>query len=100
MQVRAPEEGADTTRVENRTWSYDVLLVLLDLPYDGTPSTMVTSRTSLGASGYQCTSMEAETDYEHAQLSNIQDVMNPGEMLTGVVPPLSLATGSVGDSCP
>ncbi len=42
MQVGATEEGADTTGVENGTWSSDVLLVSLDLPYDGTPSTTVT----------------------------------------------------------
>jgi hypothetical protein len=47
-QIGAPEEGADTTGVENGTWSSDVLLVLLDLPYDGTPSTMVTLRTPCG----------------------------------------------------
>ncbi len=53
MQIGAPEEGVDTTEVENRTWSSDVLLVLLDLPYDGTPSTTVTLDTPFGASGYQ-----------------------------------------------
>jgi hypothetical protein len=51
-QIGAPKEGADTTGVENRTWSSDVLLVLLDLPYDGTPSITVTLDTPLGASGY------------------------------------------------
>jgi hypothetical protein len=100
MQVGAPKEGADTTRVENGTWSSDVLLVLLDLPYDGTPSTTVTLDTPFGATGYQCTSMEAETDYERAQSSNIQDVANPGEMSTGVVHPFSPATGSVEHSQP
>ncbi len=93
MQVGAPEEGADTTGVENGTWSSDVLLMLLDLPYDGTPSTTVTLNTIFGASWYwyQCT----ETDYEHAQPSNIKDVANPGEMSTGVVCPPSPTTGSV-----
>jgi hypothetical protein len=38
-QVGAPKEGAGTTGVENRIWSSDVLLVSLDLLYDGTPST-------------------------------------------------------------
>jgi hypothetical protein len=70
-QVGAPKEGADTTGVENGTWSSDVSLVSLDLPYDGTPSTTVTLDTPFGASGYQRTSTEAETDYEHAQPSNI-----------------------------
>ncbi len=70
-QVGAPEEGADTTGAENRTWSSDVLLVSLDLPHDGTPSTTVTLDTPFGASGHQRTSTEAEMDYEHAQPSNI-----------------------------
>ncbi len=68
------------------TWSSDVLLVLLNLPYDGMPSTTVTLDIPFGASGYQRTSTEAETNYEHAQPSNIQEVANPGEMSTGVVP--------------
>ncbi len=85
MQVGAPEKGADTTRVENGIWTSDVLLVLLNLPYEGTPSTTVTLDNPFGATGYQRTSMEAETDYKHAQPSNIQDVANPGEMSTGVV---------------
>jgi hypothetical protein len=42
MQMGASEEGADTTGVENGTWSSDVLLVLLNLPYDSTLSTTVT----------------------------------------------------------
>ncbi len=79
-QVGAPEEGVDTTGVENGTWSSDVLLVLLDLPYDSTPSTTVTLETPFGASGYQRTSTEEEMDYERAKPSNIQDVANPGEM--------------------
>jgi hypothetical protein len=95
MQIGAPKEGADTTGVENGTWSSDVLLVLLDLPYDGVPSTTVTLDTPFGASGYQCTSMEAETEYERAQPSNIQEVANPGEMSARVVHPLATATGSV-----
>jgi hypothetical protein len=95
MQVRAPKEEADTTGVENGTWSSDVLLILFDLPYDGIPSTMVTLDTPFGASGYQHTSTETETDYKRAQPSNIQDVANPGEMSTRVVHPLSPATGSV-----
>jgi hypothetical protein len=85
MQIGAPEEGADTTGVENGTWSSDVLLMLLDLLYDGTPSTTVTLDAPFGASGYQRTSTEAETDYKRAQPSNIQDVVNPGEISTGVV---------------
>jgi hypothetical protein len=88
-QVGAPKKGADTTGMENGIWSSDVLLVLLDLPYDGTPSTTVMLVTPFGASRYQCISTEAETDYEHAQPSNTQDVTNSGEMSTRVVHPLS-----------
>ncbi len=83
-QVGAPEEGADTTGVVNGTWSSDVLLVLLDLPYDSTLSTTVTLDTPFGASGYQhiSTNTEAETDYERAQLiykmSQIQERCQPG----------------------
>jgi hypothetical protein len=99
-QIGVSKAGADTTRVENGTWSSDVLLVLLDPPYDGTPSTMVTLDTPFGASGYQRTSMEAAMDYGLAQPSNIQEVVNPVEMSTGVVHPLATVTGSVGDSQP
>jgi hypothetical protein len=53
MQAGAPEERADTIGVENRTWSSDVLLVLLDLPCDGMPSTMVTLDTPFDATGHQ-----------------------------------------------
>ncbi len=99
-QMGASREGADTTGVENKTWSSDVLLVvLLNLPYDGTPSTMVMLRTPFGASGYwQRTSTEATTDYVLAQPSNIREVANAGVMATGVVWPLATMTGSVGDS--
>ncbi len=76
------------------------MLVLLDLLCDGTPSTTVTLDSPFGASGYQCTSTEAETDYKRAQPSNNQEVANPGEMSTGVVHPLATATGSVKDSQP
>jgi hypothetical protein len=72
----------------------------LDLPYDSTPSTTVTLDTPFGASGYQCTSTEAETDYKLAQPSNIQEVANGGEMSTGVVHPLATATGCAEDSQP
>jgi hypothetical protein len=41
-KIGASKEGADTTRVENGSWSSDVLLVLLDLPYGGMPSPIVT----------------------------------------------------------
>ncbi len=93
--------GADTpTGVDNTTWSSEVSLVLLNLPYDSTPSTTVTLDTPFGASGYQHTSTETATDYELAQPSNIQEVANPGEMSTGVVHPLATATGSVGDGLP
>ncbi len=96
-QIGAPEERADTTGVENGTWSSDVLLESLDLPYDGMPSTRVTLDTPFGASGYQRISTEAEIDYERAQPSNIQEVANPEEMSTRVVHPLATATESVKD---
>ncbi len=86
--------------MENGTWSSDVLLVLLDLPYNGTPSTTITLRTSFGTSGYQRTSTEAAMDYKLAQPSNIQDTANSGKMSTRVVHPLATATGSVGDGQP
>ncbi len=94
-QRGAPEEKADTTGVENGTWSSDDLLVLLDLPYDGASSTTDTLDTPFGASGYQRTSLEAETNYKHAQPSNIQEVANPGEMSTRVVHPLATTTGFI-----
>ncbi len=94
-QVGALEEGADTTGVENGTWSSDVFLLSLDLLYDSSPSTTVRLDTLFGATGYQRTSTEVETDYKHAQPSNKQDVMNPGEMSTGVIHPLSPAKRSV-----
>jgi hypothetical protein len=94
-QVGAPEEVADTTGVENGTWSSYVFLVLLDLPYDSTPSTTVMLDTPFGASGYQRTSMEAEMDYKRAKPRNVQDVANPGEMSTGVVHPLATTAGSI-----
>jgi hypothetical protein len=98
MQMGAAEEGADTTGVENGTWSSDVSLSLLNLLYDSTPSTMITLRTPSGASGYwQCASTKAATEYVLAQPSNKGKVANPGVMATGVVHPLATATGSVGD---
>ncbi len=56
---------------------------------------MVMLDTPFGATGYQRTSAEAETDYKCAQPSNVQDDTYPEEMLTRVVHPLSPATGSV-----
>jgi hypothetical protein len=100
MQIGASKEGVDTIGVENRTWSSDVLLLSLNLLYDGTPSTTATSVTPSGASGYQRTSTEAATDYKLAQPSNIQEVANPGEMSTGVVHPLATTTGSMEDGQP
>jgi hypothetical protein len=99
-QAGAAEEGADTTGMENGNWSSDVSLVLLNLPYDGTLSPTVRLDTPFGVSWYQRTSMEAETDYQRAQPSNIQDVTIPGEISTRVVHPLSPVTGSVEHSQP
>jgi hypothetical protein len=73
--------------------------MLLNLPYDGTPSTTIMLRTPFGASGYQCTSTEAATDYKLAQPSNLQENTNSGEMSTGVVYALA-AAGSVKDNQP
>jgi hypothetical protein len=99
-QIGASKEGADTTGVENGTWSSDVLLVLLNLLYDGRPSTTVRLDTPLGASGYQRTSMEAAMDYELAQPSNIQEVANPGVMSTRVSTLLQLRQGLSGMASP
>ncbi len=94
----ATKKGADITGAENRTWSSDVLLKLLDMPYDGTLSTTVMLRTPFGASGYwQCTSTEEATDSVLAQPSNMQEVLNPGVRATGAVQPPASATGSGGD---
>jgi hypothetical protein len=97
MQMGASKEGADITGEENGTWSSDVSLVFLDLPYDSMPSTTVMLGTPPGASGYQRTSTEAAMAYELAQPSNIQEVANPGLMATRVVYPLATVTGSVRD---
>ncbi len=51
-QMGTTKKRADITGVGNGTWSSDVSLELLDLPYDGTPTTTVMSRTPMGASGY------------------------------------------------
>ncbi len=71
-QMGAAKEGADTTGVENGTWSSDMSLVLLDLLYDGMPSTTVMLRTPSGASEYwQRASTDAAMDNVHAQPINI-----------------------------
>jgi hypothetical protein len=94
----ATKKGADITGAENRTWSSDVLLELLNLSFDSMPSTTVISRTSSGASGkWQCTSTEARTDFVLAQPSNIQEAVNPEVRATGAVDPPASATGPVGD---
>jgi hypothetical protein len=99
MQMGATKEGVDITGAKNGTWSSDVSLMLLDLPYDGTPPTRVTLRTPSSASGYwQCTSTEAAMDSVLTQPSNIQEVVNPGVRATGALHPPASATGSVGDS--
>ncbi len=49
MQMGATKKGADITGVENGSWSSDVSLELLELPFDKTPSTMVILSTSMKA---------------------------------------------------
>jgi hypothetical protein len=97
-QMGATKEGVDITRVENGTWSSDVSLELLDLPFDVTLSTTVILRTLSGASGkQQGTSTQATTDFVLAQPSNIQEAMNLGVRSTGAVDPPASATGPVGE---
>ncbi len=86
--------------MKNGPWSSGVSLVLLNLPYDSTPSTMVTLDTPFGASGYQRTSTQSEMDYKLTQPSDIQEVANPGETSIGVVHPLATGIGSVKDHQP
>ncbi len=98
MQMGATKEGADITGAINRTWSSDVMLKLLDLPFDGTLSTEVIPRTLPGASeNQQGTSMEAMTDTVLTQPSNIREAVNPGVMASGAADLPASATGSVGD---
>ncbi len=71
-KMGATKEGVDITGAKNGTWSSDVSLKLLDLLFDGMPSTTVISRTLSNASGnWQGTSTEATTDSVLAQFSNI-----------------------------
>ncbi len=72
MQMGSTKEGGDIVGAENGTWLSDVLLELLDLLFDGTPSTTVILGTLSSASGnQQGTSMEATTDSTLTQPSNI-----------------------------
>ncbi len=97
-QMGATKKGTDITGAENGTWSSDVSLELLNLPYDGMPSTMVILRTPSGASGnWQCNSMEAAMDSVLAQPSNIREAVNPGVRAIGAVDPPASTTGPVGD---
>jgi hypothetical protein len=52
-QMGTTKKGADITGAGNGTWSSNVLLESLNLPYDGTPTTTDMLRTPSGASGYQ-----------------------------------------------
>jgi hypothetical protein len=95
----AAKEGPDITGAVNRTWSSDVLLELLNLPFDGTLSTKVIPRLFPGASrNQQGTSTEATIDTVLAQPSNIRAAVNPGVRATGAVDPPASATGPVRDS--
>jgi hypothetical protein len=53
MQMGATKEGADISGAVNGTWSSDVSLESLDLPFDGTLSTKVVSRILSSASRNQ-----------------------------------------------
>jgi hypothetical protein len=91
------KEGADNTGVVNGTWSSDVLLELLDLPFDSTVSTEVVLRILSGASGnQQGASTGAMTETVLTQPSNICEVVNSGVTATGAIDPLTISTESVG----
>ncbi len=97
-QMGATEEGVDNTGAVNGTWSSDVLLELLNLPFDGTLSTKVVLRIFSGASkNHQGTSREAMMDTVLTQPSNTWEAVNSGVKATGAVDPPAIATGSVGD---
>ncbi len=98
MQMGATKEKADNTGAVNGTWSSDVLLKLLDLPFDGTVSIEVVPRILSGASRNQQGAITgATTATMLTQLSNIREVVNSGEKATGAVDPPAIATGSIGD---
>jgi hypothetical protein len=97
-QMGATEEGADITGVENGTWSSDVLLELLNLPFDGMLSTKVFPRILSSASGnQQGASTEAPMDTMLAQPSNICGAVNPEVRATGAPDSPASATVSVGN---
>jgi hypothetical protein len=97
-QMGAIEEGADNTGAVNWTWSSDVLLKLLNLPFDGTLSTEVVPGILSGASvNQQGASTRAWIDTVLTQTSNICEAVNSGVIATGIVDPPAIATGSIGD---
>jgi hypothetical protein len=98
MQMGATKEGVANTGADNGTWSSGGSLELLDLLFDGMPSTTVISRTLSGASrNQQGTSTEASMDLVLTQPSNIREAVNPGGRATGAVDLPASATGPVGD---
>ncbi len=98
MQMGVTKEGADNTGAVNGTWSFDMPLKLLNLPFDGTESTEVNPRIVSGASrNQQCAITGARTDTVLTQPSNIQEAVNSGEKASGAIDPPAIATGSVGD---
>ncbi len=98
-QMGATKEGADKTGAVNGTWSSDVLLKLLDLPFDGILSTeVVLSILSSASRNQQGASTGAMTDTMCTQLSYIREAVSSGEKKTGAIDPPAIATGSIGDS--
>ncbi len=95
MQMGATKEGADNTGVANGSWSSDVSLELLNLPFDGVVSTEVTLRILSSAFGI---STGAMTDTMLTQPSSIHEAVNSGEKASGATDPPAVATGSIGDS--
>jgi hypothetical protein len=97
-QMGATEEEADNTGAVNRTWSSDVLLELLDLPFDSMVSTEVVPRILSSASRNQQGAITgATTNTVLTQPSNIQEAVNSGKKASGAVDPPATATGSIGD---
>ncbi len=97
-QMGATKDKAVITGVVNGTWSSDVLLELLNLPFNGTLSNEVVPRILSSVSGnQQGASTEATTDTVLTQPSNIREAVNPGVTATGAVPSPASATRSAGD---
>jgi hypothetical protein len=97
-QLGATEEGADNIGGVNGTWSSDVLLELLNLPFGSMLSSEVIPNILPSASGNQLgASTGATTDTMLIQPSNICEAVNSGVTATGAIDPPASATGSIGD---